>query len=90
MILQFVGEMFDFYLEFIPLTSNVGITNYGALIRWSFFQAKFFPSNASIIIHSNNTNYKNKLNTQTHGIELLGGVSFEDFALYFGCYFFGK
>ncbi len=75
---------FDVFINFTPFSESNGISNYGASFRWSFYEASFLPANLSLLIHGNNANINNQLNSQTFGQDLIGGIHVENFSLYLG------
>ncbi|RME16626.1 MAG: hypothetical protein D6797_04140 [Bdellovibrio sp.] len=74
----------DTFLHFIPFSKNSDLSEFGGLLRWSFFQAQFLPMNLALLIHASEGNLKDVFSTKSYGAELLLGITVEDFALYFG------
>lgn len=74
----------DVFLEFVPPIANVGLTDYGAAVRWAFYQAEFLPIHASIWGYGNQINYKNSFSNQNLGTDLVVGLNVDNFAIYVG------
>lgn len=74
----------DVFLSFVPPMGGVHVSDYGALARWSFYQAKFLPINLSAIVHYNQLNFSDSFVNRNIGAELMAGVNVDNFALYFG------
>jgi hypothetical protein len=74
----------DVFFSFIPPTGGVQITDYGALARWSFYQAKFLPINLSALVHFDQLNFADSFVNRNLGAELMVGVNVDNFAVYFG------
>lgn len=76
-------ENIDVFLNFIPPFEN-GMSDFGGMLRWSFFHAKFLPINLSLLVHANRMNLKDSLVTENFGSEILAGINVNNFSLYFG------
>lgn len=74
----------DLFLSFIPPIGSLRISDYGAQVRWAFYQAKFLPINISAIGHFNQLNFNDTFMNRNLGAELMAGVNVDNFALYFG------
>lgn len=74
----------DVFFSFIPPAGNVRLSDYGGMLRWSFYQAKFLPINLAAMLHFNNMNFNNTFMDFNSGAELMAGVNIDNFALYFG------
>lgn len=74
----------DTWIHFIPFTESTGLSEYGALARWCFFQAKFFPGTFSIVAHGNSTNIANTFTSQSFGADLITGINISNIALFLG------
>lgn len=74
----------DFFVHFIPYNENSNVSEYGAMVRWSFFEAQFLPVNLSLLLHGNQLNVSDSFTNQTLGAELMCGINTNNFALYFG------
>lgn len=74
----------DFFFHLVPPVSSVGVSDYGAALRWAFFQAEFLPIHASLWAYGNQINYQNSFMNQNLGSDLVLGLNVDNFALYFG------
>lgn len=74
----------DVFFSFIPPTGGVRASDYGAQVRWSFFQAQFLPVSLSLIGYFNQLNFNDVFMNRNMGTELMAGVNVNNFALYFG------
>lgn len=74
----------DAWLHFIPFDAETGLSEYGGIFRWCFFQAKFFPGTFALIVHGNAANVSNKLASQTGGADLVTGINIGNIGLYLG------
>lgn len=74
----------DLFLSWMPPTGNVRASDYGAQLRWSFYQAAFLPVNLSMMAYFNQLNYNDTFMNRNVGAELMAGVNVNNFALYFG------
>lgn len=74
----------DFFLHAIPPIANVSISDYGASVRWAFYQAEFLPIHSSLWVYGNQINYQNSFMNQNLGGDLVFGLNVDNFAVYFG------
>ncbi len=74
----------DFFLHAIPPIANVSITDYGASLRWAFYQAEFLPIHSSLWLYGNQINYQNSFMNQNIGGDFVLGLNVDNFAVYFG------
>lgn len=74
----------DTWIHFIPFSESTGLSEYGGLLRWCFFQAKFFPGTFSVVIHGNSTNIQNAFTSQAYGADFVTGINISTIALYLG------
>ncbi len=74
----------DVFVHFSPLTESFGFSEFGALLRWVFFQAKFFPTTFALLAHGNSANFSNKVSTETSGVDLVAGITIRRVAMYLG------
>lgn len=74
----------DFFLHAVPPIANVDVTDYGASVRWAFFQAEFLPIHSSLWVYGNQINYQNSFMNQNLGGDLVLGLNVDNFAVYFG------
>lgn len=74
----------DVFLQFTPLPQNEGMSNYGAQLRWGFYEARFFPFSLSLVLTGGGSSFSSLINSSTLGSDLVGSVNMRDVALYFG------
>lgn len=74
----------DVFFHFVPPTAGIKVSEYGGLLRWSFFQAKFVPINISWNVHLNHININDSFSNQTAGTNLVSGINVQNFSIYFG------
>lgn len=74
----------DIFISFMAPTGGVRAADYGANLRWSFYQAEFLPINLSLIVHGNQLRVNDTFSDRNLGAELMAGVNVDNFALYFG------
>jgi hypothetical protein len=77
-------ENVDAFVNFIPYTQKLDQTQYGAMVRWGFYQAKYLPLTLATTLHFNNANLNNQITTRTVGMDLVGGINADTVALYIG------
>ncbi len=63
----------DVFFSFIPPTGPDRLSDYGGLVRWSFFQAQFLPINVSAVVHFNQLNMDDVFSNRNIGAEILAG-----------------
>ena len=74
----------DFFFHAVPPVAGVGVSDYGASLRWAFYQAEFLPIHSSLWVYGNQINYQNSFMNQNLGSDLVLGLNVDNFALYFG------
>ncbi len=74
----------DFFIHFIPYNQRTELSQFGGILRWSFFEASSIPISTSLIAHFNTSNISNALTTRTYGADLVGGINVNEVALYAG------
>lgn len=74
----------DMFFHFIPAAPGIKISEYGGLLRWSFFQAKFVPINLSWNVHASHIDINDSFESQTVGTNLISGINVQNFSIYFG------
>lgn len=75
---------FDLFFHFVPYSKESQVSEFGGLIRWSFYQGDYLPITWSLLVHGNSLNVDDKFINETYGLEVLVGLSAEDFSIYFG------
>lgn len=74
----------DVFLQFSPYNKATEVSQFGALARWSFFEAASLPVASTLQLHMTNANFSNLVNTQTSGVDWLTGIQVDDISLYGG------
>lgn len=74
----------DFFIHFIPYNPRTEISQYGGILRWSFFEASSIPLSGSLVGSINTGNINNQMTTRTFGLDLVGGINVNEVALYAG------
>ncbi len=74
----------DFFIHFIPYSQQTELSQYGGILRWSFFEASSLPLSASLVAHFNSGNFSNQLTTRSFGLDLVGGINVNEVSLYAG------
>ena len=74
----------DLFLNFTPFSRDPSINEYGASLKWNFYQAKFIPFSLSLLGSFNTINIQDDYTNETLGADLIGGINVENFAIYFG------
>lgn len=73
----------DVFVNFVPPLQD-GLSDFGGMFRWSFFQAKFLPINLSLLLHANRMNLRDSMISENAGAEIIAGINVNNFSLYFG------
>jgi hypothetical protein len=74
----------DIFVHFAPLFQKNQVSNFGAQVRWMFFEAQTIPSSTSLGIHTQNTSFLDKIATQSLGFHLLQNITVDNVSLFFG------
>jgi len=74
----------DFFVNFIPFSSSNEVSEYGGLMKWNFYQAKYLPLTFSALIHGSTINIEDLFTNEALGWNLMAGINMNRFALYFG------
>lgn len=77
-------DNFDIFVQFAPLGQAEEISNYGAQIRWGFFQAEYLPMHLSLILGANSVNYQELLTVNSQAVDLVSGFVVDDLSFYLG------
>ena len=75
---------FDLFVHFMPSLAGVRISDFGADLRWSFYQAAFLPINMALVTYFDHLNFRDEFTNQNLGADVIVGVNVENFSLYFG------
>ncbi len=74
----------DLFFHFSPPLGSHLSREFGALLRWNFYQSSFNPTQLTAVIHSNQLNYADSFTAQTLGGLLVLGVYFPQRSIYLG------
>jgi hypothetical protein len=74
----------DIFFQFAPPIGGTNISDYGAAVRWAFYQTEFLPITFSAVVHANMMNLQDDFINQNIGAELIAGITVDNFALYAG------
>lgn len=74
----------DAFLYFTPALQSDEFQNFGAQVRWGFYEFKFFPLTLSALLYGGGANFSNLINISTFGTDLLATVNIENVAIYAG------
>ncbi len=74
----------DMFFNFSPYSKNSGLSQYGGMIRWGFYQSPYVPTCLSLLLHGNATNISQNIFTQSFGVDLIAGFSLDYISVYFG------
>ena len=77
-------ENFDIFVHFIPPLPNSRLSEFGGLIRWSFFQGQYVPISLSATLHANRIGIQNSFSCQTYGGDLIAGLTMNNISVYVG------
>jgi hypothetical protein len=77
-------EGIDLFIQFTPFNKENELSQYGGILRWSFYEADGFPVNLSILGNLNSANIGNRLTTRSYGADLIAGIDVDNVALYAG------
>lgn len=74
----------DASIHFTPFSQSVRISEYGAGMKWNFYQAKFVPFSISALVNYSSVTIEDVYANESLGLDLMGGINVDSFALYFG------
>jgi len=74
----------DIFFSFAPFNFDDQIQTYGGLIRWSFYQAKFFPLNLSVSMGGHFIRANDLFVNETFSFQLTSGINVDNLSFYFG------
>ncbi|HVK60537.1 MAG TPA: hypothetical protein VM432_03255, partial [Bdellovibrionales bacterium] len=57
---------FDVFFQFSPFNQKDGLSQYGGILRWCFFEAESFPLSLSALVHYNSANFDNLVITRSY------------------------
>lgn len=79
-----VYEDVDLFVHFIPSSEGTGISEYGGIIRWGFYQMAYLPVSFSINVSANSSNINNQLITKNFSYDLVAGITAQNIYFYGG------
>jgi hypothetical protein len=75
----------DVFFHFMtPSGGASSVTDFGAAVRWSFYQARFLPINVALVGHFDQLNYQDAFTNRNVGADIMVGVDVDNFAIFFG------
>lgn len=74
----------DIFFSLMLPTGGVRASDYGGLLRWTFYQAEFLPINLSVILSGNQLNLGDAFVNRNLGGDILAGISVDNFSVFFG------
>ena len=74
----------DFFIHFIPSSEGTGISEYGGIVRWGFYQMAYLPVSFSINVSAGSANMNNQLITKNFGYDLVAGITAQNVYFYGG------
>lgn len=74
----------DASIHFTPFSQSIRILEYGAGLKWNFYQAKFVPFSLSALVNYSTASIEDVYTNESIGVDLMGGINVDSFALYFG------
>lgn len=74
----------DTVVYFTPTIQGELMQNYGAQLRWGFYEAGFFPLTLSTVLYGGGANFSNLLSVNTMGVDVIATVNMARLAIYVG------
>lgn len=74
----------DLFVHFIPSSEGTGISEYGGIVRWGFYQMAYLPVSFSINVSASSANINNQLITKNFGYDLVAGITAQNIYFYGG------
>ena len=74
----------DFFIHFIPSSEGTGISEYGGIIRWGFYQMAYLPVSFALNVSAGSANINNQLVTKNFGYDLTAGITTQNIYFYGG------
>ncbi len=74
----------DVYVHFIPFTDSTGISEYGGIVRWGFYQLAYLPVSFALNISASSANINNHLITKNFGYDFTAGITAQNIYFYGG------
>mgnify|MGYP000887661910 CR=1 FL=1 len=54
----------DIFIHFMPFSEGTGLSEYGGMLRWGFYQMSYLPISFSLLLSANSSNINNQLITK--------------------------
>ncbi|MBX7231749.1 MAG: hypothetical protein K1X29_06660 [Bdellovibrionales bacterium] len=77
-------ENVDIFMHFTPQIAQIDFSSFGGSLRYSFFEAKFFPANISLVLNAHNISFSNEFQCLTLGADLVSGIYVDNISFYLG------
>jgi hypothetical protein len=77
-----IYEHIDLYFHFIPYTATFGISEFGSMIRYNFYQAADTGFVVTGTLHANSANFNNQLVSRNLGTDLMVGLGNESLSVF--------
>lgn len=74
----------DIFVHFIPSSEGTGISEYGGIIRYGFYQMAYLPVSFALNFSANSANINNQLITKNFGYDLVAGITAQSIYFYGG------
>lgn len=74
----------DIFVHFIPSSEDTGISEYGGILRWGFYQMAYLPVSFAINISASSSNINNQLITKNFGYDFTAGITAQNIYFYGG------
>ena len=65
----------DIFVHFIPSSEGTGISEYGGILRWGFYQMAYLPVSFSLNLSTGSTNINNQLIIKNFGYDFTAGIT---------------
>lgn len=74
----------DIFVHFIPSSDGTGISEYGGIIRYGFYQMSYLPVSFSLNVGASSANINNQLITKNFSYDLVAGITAQNVYFYGG------
>ena len=74
----------DIFVHFIPSSEGTGISEYGGILRWGFYQMAYLPVSFSLNLSAGSTNINNQLIIKNFGYDFTAGITSQNIYFYGG------
>ncbi len=75
---------FDLFIHFIPFSQGTGISEYGGIVRWGFYQMSYAPISFSLLFSANSVNLSDQLILTNYGADFSIGLTAQNIYFYLG------